>query len=94
MTWVLLAAIVALGVVAVLAIVRLVQGPTPIDRVIATDVLLAAVVCGLAIEAAINRHPFTVPVMLALSLVAFAGTVAVARFVAGRPGAIQDEEGA
>lgn len=92
MSWLLGAAIVVLAIVAVLALVRLVKGPTPIDRVVATDVLIASVVCGLAIEAAVHTHAFTVPVMLALSLVAFAGTVAMARFVAGRPGSVREDD--
>lgn len=92
MSWILGAAVVVLGVVAVLALVRLVRGPSPVDRVVATDVLISSLVCGLAIEAAINRHAFTVPVMLALALVGFAGTVAMSRFVAGRRDTVQEED--
>ena len=89
---VLVVAGVLLAVAAVLAIVRLVRGPSPIDRVLATDVLIAVVVGVLAIEAAMSRHSYTVPVMLMLSLVAFAGTVAMARFVAGRASTVRSSE--
>ena len=75
MTWVLIVAGALLALSAIMAIIRLVRGPSPIDRVIATDVLIAVVVGALAIEAAVSQHAYTVPVMLALSLVAFAGTV-------------------
>ncbi|GAA2172192.1 hypothetical protein GCM10009846_09160 [Agrococcus versicolor] len=92
MMWVLVAAGVLLAASAVMAIVRLVRGPSPIDRVIATDVLVAVVVGALAIEAAVSQHSYTVPVMLAISLVAFAGTVAMARFVAGRTSTVRSEE--
>lgn len=91
-TWVLVVAGLLLAIAAVMAIIRLVRGPSPIDRVLATDVLIAVVVGVLAIEAAVSQHSYTVPVMLVLSLVAFAGTVAMARFVAGRAGAVRGRE--
>lgn len=94
MIWLLAAAGVLLAASAVMATIRIVRGPSPIDRVIATDVLIAVVVGALAIEAAISRQTYTIPVMLALALLAFAGTVAMARFVAGRKSAlVEDEEG-
>jgi len=69
---------------AALTLVRIVRGPGPSDRVVATDVLITTVAGGLAVEAAINHQPFTIPVILVLSMLAFAGTVSMARFVAGR----------
>lgn len=77
-----------LAVAAALTLVRIVRGPGPSDRVVATDVLIATVAGSLAVEAAINRHHYTIPVILVLSLLAFAGTVSVARFVAGREGVV------
>lgn len=68
----------------VLTVVRIVRGPGAANRVVATDVLIATVVGGLVIEAAVNRHAYTIPVILVLALVAFSGTVSMARFVAGR----------
>ncbi|MEV7528649.1 monovalent cation/H+ antiporter complex subunit F [Agrococcus sediminis] len=73
---------------AVLTLVRIVRGPGPSDRVVATDVLIAVVAGALVVEAAINRHPHTIAVILVLSLLAFAGTVSMARFVAGREGVV------
>lgn len=75
---------VMLVAAAALTLVRIVRGPGPSDRVVATDVLITTVAGGLAVEAAINHQPFTIPVILVLSLLAFAGTVSMARFVAGR----------
>lgn len=91
MTLVLTIAGVLLAGSAVLATIRIIRGPSPVDRVVATDVLIAIVVGALAIEAAVSRHSYTVPVMLALALLAFAGTVAMARFVAGRPGVVESD---
>jgi len=77
-----------LAVAAALTLIRIVRGPGPADRVVATDVLIAAIAGSLVVEAAINRHGYTIPVVLVLSLLAFASTVAVARFVAVREGVV------
>lgn len=71
-----------LGVAAALTIYRMTAGPTMLDRVIAMDVLVAIVVCGLGVEAAFNRHATTLPILVVLSLVGFVGSVSVARFAA------------
>ncbi|HIY64867.1 MAG TPA: sodium:proton antiporter [Candidatus Agrococcus pullicola] len=68
----------------ILCLVRLVQGPGAVDRVVATDVLLSLLVAALAIEAAINQHMHTIPLMVITSMLAFSSTVAMARFVAVR----------
>lgn len=75
---------VMLVVAAALTVFRIVRGPGPADRVVATDVLITTVAGGLAVEAAINHQGYTIVVILVLSLLAFAGTVSMARFVAGR----------
>ena len=77
-----------LVVAAALTLIRIVRGPGPADRVVATDVLITTVAGSLAVEAAINHHSYTLAVILGLSLLAFAGTVAMARFVAGRQGVV------
>jgi multicomponent Na+:H+ antiporter subunit F len=73
-----------LSVAAVLTVGRLSRGPTSLDRVVAADVLIAVVIATLALEAVINDHSTTLPVMLVLSLLGFAGSVSIARFVADR----------
>lgn len=69
---------------AALSVVRIVRGPGASDRVVASDVLVAILVGILVVEATINRHTYTMPIILVLCLLAFAGTVAMARFIAGR----------
>ena len=76
--------IALLGVAAVFAVIRMSRGPSILDRVVASDVLIAVVIAGLVIEEVINRHSTTLPVILVLSLVGFAGAVSVARLVAAR----------
>ncbi len=72
-----------LGAGALLAMVRLALGPSLLDRVVATDTLLAIVVAGLAVYAALRRDPTVVPALVVLSLLAFVGSVSIARYVGG-----------
>jgi multicomponent Na+:H+ antiporter subunit F len=67
---------------AALTVVRIVRGPSVLDRVVASEVLVATVICALGLEAALTRHTTTLPILISLSLVGFVGSVAVARFVA------------
>lgn len=71
-----------LSVAAVLVLTRMTVGPTMLNRVVAMDVLIAIVVAGLGLEAALNRHATTLPILVVLSLVGFVGSVSVARFAA------------
>ena len=71
----------ALSVAALLVVVRIARGPTMLDRVIATDVLVAVIVCAVGVEAAVFRHSTTLPVLLTVSLFAFVSAVSVARFI-------------
>jgi multicomponent Na+:H+ antiporter subunit F len=74
-----------LGGGALLALVRLARGPSLLDRVVATDTLLVVIACGLAVYAALERDPTVVPVLVVVSLLAFVGSVSVARYVGGMP---------
>ncbi|MGY4719846.1 monovalent cation/H+ antiporter complex subunit F [Naumannella huperziae] len=77
-----------LSAAAVLTLFRLARGPGTLDRVVAGDVVIAILICGLALEAALNRHVTTLPVILVLALLGFAGSLSVARFAADRDQAI------
>jgi len=68
---------------ALLALVRLARGPSLLDRVVATDTLLVIIAAGLAVHAALQRDPTLVPVLVVVSLLAFVGSVSVARYVGG-----------
>ncbi len=83
MTVVLAACLVLLTSAAILLVVRMALGPTMLDRVIALDVLVAVLICGLGVEAAVNRHATTLPILVVFSLVGFVGSVSMARFTRG-----------
>jgi multicomponent Na+:H+ antiporter subunit F len=66
---------------AVLILIRIVRGPTILDRMIASDVLLTTLILVVGAEMVVNGHTRTVPIMLVLAAVAIFATVAVARYV-------------
>lgn len=70
-----------LTVAAVLALIRVVIGPTMLNRVMAMEVIVAVVVGGLALEAAYNQHTTTLPILLVLAMLGFVGATSVARFM-------------
>lgn len=80
---VLVLCVAVLAVAAALLVVRVSWGPTMLDRVVALDVLVAVIICGLALEAAVHRHTTTLPILVVLSLLGFVGAVSVARFTTG-----------
>ena len=75
---------VILSVAAGGAIIRIAIGPSLLDRVLASDVLLAIIGAALCIDMAVNRHLNNLMLLVALSIIGFIGSVTVARFVADR----------
>lgn len=73
-----------LSVAALLALTRIVRGPSLLDRVIATDVLLAVIMGAVGTEAAINRHATTLPILVVLAILGFVGSIGVVQFAAAR----------
>jgi multicomponent Na+:H+ antiporter subunit F len=72
-----------LGSGALLALARLARGPSLLDRVVATDTLLVIIAASLAVQAALSRDATLVPVLVVVSLLAFVGSVSIARYVGG-----------
>lgn len=69
------------GAGALLALYRVVAGPSILDRMIASDVLLTTLMLVVGAEMVYNSHTRTIPVMLVLAATALFATVAVARYV-------------
>lgn len=76
--------LVVLGLSAVLVVIRMTLGPTTLDRAIALDAIVTILICALALEAAINQHTTSLPILLVLTMMGFVGSVTVARFTRGR----------
>ncbi len=83
MTVVLLVCAALLALAAVCTVARMTMGPTLLDRAVALDMFVAIGICALALEAAVNRHTHTLPLLLVLTLLGFVGSVSVARFTQG-----------
>ena len=66
-------------VATVLTSYRVLAGPNTLDRLLAVDTLIAVAICGLAVWATWSRDTTVVPAIVALSLVGFLGSAAVAR---------------
>ena len=80
----LLAVEFVLGAAALVAAIRLIRGPTLADRMLALDLVLVLVGSMAAVEAARQGTEYLVPVLVVLTLVAFIGTVIVARYIERR----------
>lgn len=73
-------AVLALASLAV--VVRMVIGPTILDRAISSDSLVTLVIMGMALHVAHSGANWAGPAMMSLAGLAFVGTVTFARFVA------------
>jgi multicomponent Na+:H+ antiporter subunit F len=64
-----------------LVVFRIVRGPSILDRMIASDVLLTTLVLVVGAEMVYNEHTRTIPLMVVLAATAIFATIAVARYV-------------
>ncbi|MGY1709350.1 monovalent cation/H+ antiporter complex subunit F [Geodermatophilus sp. SYSU D00758] len=77
-------AVAVLALALVVAVLRLVIGPTDADRVLAVDFGFAVVIGAVALLAVRLEAPALLDLVLVATLVGFLGTVAFARLVAAR----------
>lgn len=80
------AAFVLLSLAGFAFLFRLIKGPSVPDRIVALDGLLMVVTCGILVDIAEGDSIISVDAVLVVSLVAFVGTGALARFVERRGG--------
>jgi multicomponent Na+:H+ antiporter subunit F len=76
--------LVLLSVAALLVLPRLVRGPTALDRIVAVDVLVVLIVAGAAVGTVPQGNGAVVPLLVAVVLLGFVGSVAAARLVEHR----------
>lgn len=67
-----------------LCVLRVIQGDSIADRIIALDTLLIVIVVGVAVGAARTGSGTYLDVLLVVALVAFIGTTSVGRFIERR----------
>lgn len=73
--------LVTLGLALLIALVRLVKGPTLPDRIVAMDLVGVLVVGLIVVLAGSTRVPSTMDAAIVIALVGFVGTVAYAAYV-------------
>lgn len=79
-----LAVLPLMGLAFLIAMVRLVRGPSLADRVVALEVMGATVTCILGVLAIVSGSTSYFDVALVIALVTFLGTVAVAAYIQRR----------
>ncbi|MCX2934187.1 monovalent cation/H+ antiporter complex subunit F [Mycobacterium sp. CVI_P3] len=71
---------VMLVAAATVTMVRLLRGPSTLDRLVAVDTLVAVTMCGVGTWAAVSLDTTVTYSLAALALISFVGSVSVARF--------------
>jgi multicomponent Na+:H+ antiporter subunit F len=79
-------AVALLAAAAALTLWRMVAGPTPMDRIIGSDVMVAVVIGAVCISSVMAGNATGLPIVLGLSLVGFTAAVGVARLIASSEG--------
>jgi multicomponent Na+:H+ antiporter subunit F len=77
-------ALVTLGIALLIAVVRLVTGPSLPDRVVAMDLIGVLVVGLIVVLAASTRVRATLDAAIVIALIGFVGTIAYASYVERR----------
>lgn len=79
--WVFLIVGILLTAAAGMALLRIKRGPSILDRMVASDMLLTTIICALGAEMVYNSHTRNLVAMLVLAATAFLASVVVARYV-------------
>jgi multicomponent Na+:H+ antiporter subunit F len=73
-----------LGLATALTVFRLLRGPSTLDRIVALDVFVVLTVVGAGVYVAYYRDGSNIPLLAAVSLVGFVGSVTAARLAVRR----------
>ena len=82
MTIILAIALALLFAAGGLALVRVAQGPTNLDRALSLDVIIVIITGILATQIVRSNDASSLPILIVFSLTGFVGSVSVARFMA------------
>lgn len=72
---------IVIGIALLLLVVRLLKGPTTIDRVIALDAIGITFIALIGIFSILVETAFYVEIILLLAVLSFIGTIAFAKFL-------------
>lgn len=72
-------------VATITAVIKIIRGPAILDRVVATDVLLATIMCELGAYIAFTGRYDLLVVLLVFAMFGFVGSISVSRYVSRTP---------
>lgn len=75
---------ILLGLATVLVIIRIMRGPSILERAIAMDVLLAIIIAALCIDMTIGQHTNHLAFVVVACAIGFIGSVTISRYVTDR----------
>lgn len=78
------AVIFCLSATAIAAVIRIVRGPTILDRMIASDVLLTTLILAAGADMVLRNHTDNIALMTAIAATAVLATIVVALYVRRR----------
>ncbi|OAA28760.1 multisubunit sodium/proton antiporter [Frankia sp. EI5c] len=73
--------LVLLSVAGMLTLVRVLAGPSDLDRIVALDVLVILIVAGVAVEIGMRGEGWNIALVAVVALLGFLGSVTAARLV-------------
>jgi multicomponent Na+:H+ antiporter subunit F len=73
-----------LGLAAAITGIRLLIGPTTLDRVVAMDMLVAIILCSIATVVTLTADSSPLPVLVVVALLGFVGSASIARLLGPR----------
>lgn len=77
-------AVGGLTLTALFTLIRIVRGPTILDRMIASDVLLTTLILAVGTDMVLRNHVDGIPLMTVIAATAVLATIVVARYVKRR----------
>lgn len=83
-TIVMIVAIAGLTATALMAVIRIVRGPTILDRMVAADVLLTTLLLTAGTDMVLRGHTDAIALMTTIAATAILATIVVARYVRRR----------
>ncbi|GAA1404860.1 hypothetical protein AUR04nite_07810 [Glutamicibacter uratoxydans] len=75
---------IMLSLGAIACVIRVIKGPSILDRVLGLDVLLLIISAGLCVDMAVNRHTDYLLFVVAACTIGFVGSVTVSRYVSDK----------
>lgn len=75
---------IGLSVTALVTIVRIIRGPTILDRMIASDMLLTTLLLAVGVDMIVRNHTDGIVIMIAIAAVGTLATIVVALYVRRR----------